>query len=192
MNDIQTLQRQALIYSLIDQLRSKGNWCGETHIQKTLFFLDELSNNATGYDFILYKHGPFCFELSEDLSVMDALHFVKDEVVNANYGPRLKTNTAVQPMLTEQFGQLAARVRDEMAFVVQKLAECGVATLERFGTALFFTRKEVIEGQEERARRIHQVKPHISETQALEAVKQVDQILYEWATRQVPPAQSAA
>jgi uncharacterized protein YwgA len=186
MNEHQTLQRQTLIYCLVEALRSKGNWCGETHIQKTMFFLDELSNHAVGYEFILYKHGPFSFELSEDLSVMDARGFVKDEIANINYGPRLNINPTVRNMLTEKFGQLTVQVQDAMTFVVNKLADCGVATLERLGTALYFTRKECVDGSEARASRIHEVKPHVTEAQALESVKTVNAILDEWASLQTP------
>jgi hypothetical protein len=179
-NEIQTLQRQTVIYCLIEALRSKGNWCGATHIQKTMFFLDELSEHALGYKFIMYKHGPFSFQLSEDLSIMDARRYIEDEIININYGSRLKTNPTVQKMLMEQFGELAAKVRDVMSFVVSKLADAGVVTLERLGTALYFTRKENIDDPETRARRIHEEKPHITETQALEAVRKVDAILAEW------------
>lgn len=36
------LQRDAVILSLIENLRSKGSWCGETHIQKATYFIQEL------------------------------------------------------------------------------------------------------------------------------------------------------
>jgi len=186
MIEIRTLQRQTLICCLIDALRAKGNWCGATHVQKTMFFLDELTDHAVGYDFILYKHGPFSFELSEDLSVMDARRFVEDEIINVDYGSRLKTNPAARKMLTEKFGQLASQLHNAMTFVVSNLADCGVVTLERLGTALYITRKEHVDGQEARAQRIHEVKPHVTETQALEAVKKVDAILAEWAALQAP------
>ena len=179
----ETLEKQTVIFELIGSLRANDNWCGETHIQKTSFFVEELSGHNLGYDFILYKHGPYSFELSEDLAGMGALHFVDQEIVNPNYGPRLKRNPEVEQMLKEQFGQKIQNLKPAVDFVVLKLSEYGVATLERLATALYFTKKEPIEGVDARARKINEVKPHIPMTLALDAVKNVDQILAEWNTQ---------
>jgi hypothetical protein len=65
MTETDSLERQTVIYNLIDTLRDEDNWCGETHVQKTTYFLEELTGHALGYPFILYKHSPYCFELSE-------------------------------------------------------------------------------------------------------------------------------
>jgi uncharacterized protein YwgA len=179
----QTLENQAVIYSLIGSLRAKHNWCGETHIQKTIFFLEELGNHPLGYDFILYKHGPYSFALSEDLSGMGALRFIDEEIANPNYGPRLKQNLEVDQMLQNQFGGKLQPLRPAVDFIVSKLSDYGVATLERLATALYFTKNEPISGVESRAQKINEIKPHISITLALDAVKKVDDILLEWNQR---------
>jgi uncharacterized protein YwgA len=57
------LRRAAILTRLIEQLRNGGSWCGETHVQKATFFLQELLNVPLSLDFILYKHGPFSFDL---------------------------------------------------------------------------------------------------------------------------------
>ena len=36
------LRNAALLTRLIEGLCSKGDWCGETHVQKTAFFVQEL------------------------------------------------------------------------------------------------------------------------------------------------------
>jgi len=43
-----------------------------------------------------------------------------------------------------------------------------------------------VDGSEARASRIHEVKPHVTEAQALESVKTVNAILDEWASLQTP------
>jgi uncharacterized protein YwgA len=58
-------QNRAILVTLIKSLRSKGSWCGETHIQKAAFFLQQLTGVPIDFDFILYKHGPFSFDLRE-------------------------------------------------------------------------------------------------------------------------------
>ena len=36
------LKRDAILLRLIERLRAQGSWCGETHVQKATFFLQEL------------------------------------------------------------------------------------------------------------------------------------------------------
>jgi len=180
MTEQNSLERQTLIYELIKALRKRDNWCGETHVQKTTYFFEELTGHALEYQFVLYKHGPYSFELSEDLSAMGAYRFVEDEIAHPAYGPRLKPNREVEQMLLKDFGKLAEEFAGPVEFVADKLAGYGVVTLERLATALYFTKQRPVEGDAERARQIHQVKPHISEVLALDAVKTVNEILEDW------------
>ena len=180
MTEQNSFERRTLVYKLIEALRKRDNWCGETHVQKTTYFFEELTEHALGYQFVLYKHGPFSFELSEDLSAMGAYRFVEDEIAHPAYGPRLKPNREVEQMLLKDFGKLAEEFADAVEFVADKLSDYGVVTLERLATALYFTKQRPVEGDSERAREIHRVKPHISEVLALDAVKTVNQILEDW------------
>lgn len=175
------LQKQGAIVALIESLREKGNWCGETNVQKTTYFVEMLSDHCLGLEFVLYKHGPFSFELNELLSFMGSLRFLEDEIANPRYGPRLRPNPDASRMLREQFGKLSNELKDVTSFVVNHLASYGIVSLERLGTALYFTRQEPIEDRQARAAQIHKVKPHISEQEALQAVDQVDKILEEWS-----------
>ena len=40
----------------------------ETHVQKAMYLMQELLEVPTEYSFILYKHGPFSFDLSDELT----------------------------------------------------------------------------------------------------------------------------
>jgi uncharacterized protein YwgA len=179
------LQKQAAVMALIEALRRKGNWCGETHVQKTAYFVELLSNHRLGLSFVLYKHGPFSFELSELVALMGTLGYLSDEIANPRYGPRLKPNLEAAKMLKNRFGAVASELEKAVHFVVDHLADSGVVSLEKLGTALYFTRQEPIEDHQARAVRIHEVKPHISEIDALEAVQQVEKILNEWSLSQL-------
>lgn len=64
------LQREAVLLSLIIEMKARGSWCRETHIQKTTYFLQELLEVPMGFEFILYKHGPFSFDLSDEITAM--------------------------------------------------------------------------------------------------------------------------
>ena len=45
------LQRAAIVTELAEQLTAQGSWCGETHLQKATYFLQELLEVPTGFEF---------------------------------------------------------------------------------------------------------------------------------------------
>jgi hypothetical protein len=77
------LKRDAVILSLIENLKKKGSWCGETHILKATYFLQELFDLPLGFEFILYKHGPFSFDLSDEFTAMRADMLLKIQPPNS-------------------------------------------------------------------------------------------------------------
>src|SRR5947209_20132760 len=81
-------QRQAVLLSLIEQLRAHGSWCGETHIQKSAYFLQELAGVPLDLNMIFYKHGPYSFDLSDEITALrgDLLLSVQ---TREPYGPSL-------------------------------------------------------------------------------------------------------
>src|SRR5712692_9118533 len=66
------LQRIVILADLASRLGKYGSWCGETHLQKATYFLQELGKVPLGYSFVLYKHGPFSFDLRDELTAMRA------------------------------------------------------------------------------------------------------------------------
>jgi hypothetical protein len=49
MERISYSSRCALIVDLIKRLRERGSWCGETHIQKAMFILQDIARANFGY-----------------------------------------------------------------------------------------------------------------------------------------------
>jgi len=169
------LQRDSVLISLIEALTTKGSWCGETHIQKTAYFLQELLGVPLGFEFILYKHGPYSFDLSDTLAQMEADFMIKP-IPMTPYGPSL-TLGETGSLLKERFPKTIANYKDAVNFVAATLADKNVGELERVATAMYVTREVGAKtGSKERAARIHELKPHVSIEQALEAVIEFDRI----------------
>ena len=63
-------QQRVVVIKLLDALKKNGSWCGETHIQKAVFFLKAIKKVPVDFNFILYKHGPFSFDLRDHLPLM--------------------------------------------------------------------------------------------------------------------------
>jgi hypothetical protein len=154
----------------------RGSWCGETHIQKATFLLQELLGVEADFEFILYRHGPFSFELRDELSSMQADELLELTVRCEGYGPTYVPTSFSQTYL-ERFPKTTARYLRQIEFVSDELGEKGVAELEKLATALFVASREGIRDVELRAERLVELKPHISSTDALSASEQVDRLI---------------
>ena len=101
------LRNAALLTRLIEGLCGKGDWCGETHVQKTAFFVQELLGVPLEFQFILYKHGPFSFGLRDELTALRADGLL--ELEPRPYGAQLvptKQCEYIQGLYTEDHGEV--------------------------------------------------------------------------------------
>jgi hypothetical protein len=169
------LQRAALLTELVEQMRGHDSWCGETHLQKATYFLQELLSVELGYDFVVYKHGPFSFDLRDELEGFASDKLIRYQPQVPPYGPRI-TVTDEGEGVQEMYQRTLASQADKIAFVAEKLDARGVIDLERLATALYVTLDAPEESMEQRARLLRELKPHIPEPAALRAVRTVDEI----------------
>ncbi len=171
------LQGDVVILSLIDNLKKKGSWCGETHIQKATYFLQELFDIPLGFEFILYKHGPFSFDLSDELTAMRADMLIRLQPQSRPYGPSLVTRNGGKS-IKNHFSSTLTKYDNNIQFVANKFRDRGVAELERLATALYVTLEINPKGSSEsRTQCVTELKPHISMEEALVAVKEIDEII---------------
>lgn len=178
---MQQAKKTSLVLDLIDSLKTNGSWCGETHIQKAVFFLQELTGVPTGFEFILYKHGPFSFDLRDELSSMQADDLLKIKLQPYPYGPSLEPTDASLE-LRKRFPVTRRQYKRVIDFVAENLGELGVAELERIATALYVTRQTGEVDSKTRADSLCRLKPHVSYDKALKAVEDLDQLLKDLKT----------
>jgi hypothetical protein len=171
------IQRASLIMSLVECLREGGSWCGETHIQKAAYFLQELLKVPTGYNFILYKHGPFSFELRDELTALRADGLLALELKSWPYGPSFAA-TAAGASLNKQLQKAMSRYEGAVSFVANQIGPEHVTELEKLATALFVIRHQHGKGSVElRAKKINELKPHIAIEEAKLALMKLDTIV---------------
>lgn len=130
------LRRDAILIRLIEALRKRGSWCGETHVQKAAFLLQEMLAAKMGFDFILYKHAPFSFDLGDELAAMRADGFIALRVQNRNYGPSIVPQSAGEA-LCARFPRTLKEHDSRIEFVAERVAAKLVVELERLATAFF-------------------------------------------------------
>lgn len=176
------LQKAALLAELAEKLRVNGSWCGETHLQKATYFLQDLLQVPFGVEFILYKHGPYSFDLTEELTGMRADYLFDKEYRTPGYGAGyVPTRTSVE--LRERHPVTLAKYAQQIEFIASKFGSKGVADLEKLATAFYVTRELGLTADASaRANRLHALKPHVSPGDALHAVEEFDRIAAEAKT----------
>jgi hypothetical protein len=169
-------QRVAVLGLLIREMRARGSWAGETHVQKGAFLLQELMGVNLGFDFVLYKHGPFSFDLRDDLSSMQADELLSLVLRREGYGPSFVPTSFSEAFLS-RFPKTTARYREQIQFVSNQLNDMGVADLEKLATAFFITNRAGGTSVEKRALLLVELKPHISLPDARQACVQIDRLI---------------
>lgn len=169
-------QREAVVAALDAKLAARHSWCGETHLQKAVYFLQELLGVPTGFGYILYKFGPFSRDLRGELGAMRADGFLELVPQPAPYGPTLAVTDAAERQLVARWPKTLKRYDANLNFVADKLGGHGVGMLERLATALWVSREMPRANETARAKRINELKPHVSIEDARAAVQSVQGI----------------
>lgn len=167
-----TLEKDAILISLLEKMEEQGSWCGETHIQKSVYFLQKMLSVPTGFEYILYKHGPFSFDLRDELTSMRANMFLKLRGREYPYGPSYSLGPMAQ-VLIERFSEAVEPYSEKMEFVAKTFSSRDSAELERLATA-FYVRSEEGSAIPDHADYIHEIKPHISRESAASALLEVE------------------
>lgn len=167
--------RIAVLLNLIDTMDGKGSWCGETHIQKAAYFLQTLLGIPAEYKFLFYKHGPFSFDLHDELISVRADNLVDLASKPAPYGPKWEL-TVQGRSFRDSFLSNVEESRAKAEIVAERFGNKGVAELERLSAALYVSIDSWAKSAQERANLLHDLKPHVSVSTALEAVNTIDQL----------------
>ena len=170
------LRRKAVVADLISRMKNAGSWAGETHVQKSLYPLDTLLDTPTGYEFVLYKYGPFSFDLRDELGSMAATGLL-DVKPQLPYGPSFEITERGQKVIS-RFPRTMSRYRDKLDFVASALSDRKVISLERLTTALYVRKKSTaLKDVEGRVRELRRLKPHVSLQDAKEATEEIDKLV---------------
>jgi len=164
----------AIVLYVMKALKANGSWCGETHVQKTLFLCQELFRIPSDFKFILYKHGPYSFQLSAHLQEL-----ISDDLLHLRtkppYGPSLE--------LSEDANSVCRSVESDynlsrkLDFIAAKLGRKGVGELERLATAVYVNEKHGTQvNVEQRAAILTSLKPHVPSEAARDAFLEADQM----------------
>ncbi len=170
------VKRKATMVSLIRQMKEKGSWTGENHIQKCTYFLEKFLNVPLNFNFILYKHSPFSFDLRDELTALRADNYIAMEP-RRPYGASFIPGKVAE-VLEEKYKSEIEDYEEQINFIVEKLANKSVKELEQVATALYVKKNENV-SEIEMVGKIHELKPHISKELAKKAVEELNNYIQE-------------
>ncbi|MBN8987582.1 MAG: hypothetical protein J0H42_05030 [Rhizobiales bacterium] len=156
-----TSREMVLIGGVVDRLTRAGSWCGETHIQKTAYMTKALKNVPFESEFILYKHGPYSFDLNKSLNHMSARSVLSLEL-RGHYGPSYRLNEALWGALDRASSNFFSTVFESVDDICRRLAKKNVAELERVSTAVFVNTNFSDLSSSDKIKKFVELKPHVS------------------------------
>jgi hypothetical protein len=168
-------RKHVLLLSVIKRLRSRGSWTGKTHVQKALALLADTTDIAVPFAFVLYKHGPYSFEVEAELEQMRSYSAVEIQPNSDGYGVTIRPG-GMAPFLE---GQATLSEEEEVALdrVCELVGSRTVTDLERIATAAWIRRREGLVESRKVAERLHQLKPHVSIAEAEAADRELHGVL---------------
>ncbi len=168
--------KRALVLAIVDSLKKAGSTCGETHIQKSCFVLQSHFGLPTNFNFVLYKHGPYSFDLQEYLNGLRGDDLLSTAPTNLPYGTSLCV-TERGKQIEQLRKSLIEEHSEKLDQICQSFGRKNVRDLEKIATAVYVTQELGDSASaEDRAKRITYFKKHVSYADALAAVKEADEI----------------
>jgi hypothetical protein len=169
-----SVEQSAILLDLASSLRNRGSWAGETHLQKAAYVLQELLGVRAGFRFVLYKHGPFSFDLREMLSQMEAERLIRWKERQYPFGPSIGEGETTA-WFQKRWNFVTQPYSRQVNFVAEQLGKCNVTELERLATALFVSLDPSVK-PECRVQRLLELKPHIPANEAPAAFEKLGHI----------------
>lgn len=167
----------SLVLRTMSKMWEYDSWCGETHIQKNVYLLQELMEVPFQWNFVLYKYGPFSFDLSYLIAEVHSCALV-ELVPEWGFRPRIRVTRLGEDFFRED-DALHSRLDGQIEFVVQELAPKNVGELEGLTTGLYILRSKryTDPAVHVRGARLTELKPHIEPVAANATIKRVDELV---------------
>ena len=134
------IEKHAIILEVIEQLANHGSWTGKTHVIKTLYLLKSTGKIEVPLEFLLYKHGPYSFEVESEIEEM--LSYSAINYSNRMQGYGRSFNAGENTEFVKKNGQLKAEVKDIIEKVCKFVNNRDVRELEELATVAWIQKEE--------------------------------------------------
>lgn len=164
-------KKHAILLAVIECLLRHGSWTGKTHVQKALSLLRDSGRMPVPFEFVLYKHGPYSFEIEAELEELRSYGGITVEPNEQGYGVVLQPGTMAS--FVHAMAALSPNELQAIESVCEFIGNRNVAELERLATASWIRHQEGKSERADVAERLHALKPHIAVADAERADSEV-------------------
>lgn len=170
------LQKASLIVEMIDKMKERDGWAGETHLHKCLFFLQEMRGIPTDYEFQIYHYGPYSFNLSDEIVQLKGDKIIIPYPRPYPYAPSLACSESSQT-LREYFPKTLEKYAEDITFVAKHFGNLNATELSKLATAYYFILKDqYVNDDEDIAKKVNHAVHYISVPDAKEATRTIRRI----------------
>lgn len=153
-------KQHAFILEIIESLHRHESRTGKTHVQKAISLLRDLGKVNVPFEFVLYRHGPYSFQVEEALEQMQSYDAIRAEPNAGGYGAVLRTGSMAD--FSRSHEALTEKEKLAVDEVCKFVARRNVLDLERLATASWIRHQEQVTQSDQVAIRLNTLKPHIS------------------------------
>lgn len=156
-------EESVFVLDFLSQMEQVNSWCGETHLQKSIYLFQSLKHPTNEYfDFVMYKHGPYSFDLHNCLGEMESRLLLRREPTPP-YGARLKLTPSGTRWLARQVRN-SSEDQAAMSKIASRFSVKNVSELESLATAVWVLRTTYAADESRAAEHFKCLKPYISES----------------------------
>lgn len=163
------------LLGLIAALDAQGAVVSETRIVKSAYLLESMYGLPMGFNWILYKHGPYTREVNDALVGMSKGGLISIRPRKQRGIEVSVSASAMNALPTEDLLTINA--------VAEKVATLDVGELERLSTAAWISKRMTKADASVRAGYLCKWKPHVASATAVRAIKFHDRLQHEIAER---------
>lgn len=167
--------KHSTILAVVEGLLRRGSWTGKTHVQKALSLLSDARLIPPQFDFVLYKHGPYSFDVENEIEQMRSYEAVNIYANPNGYGVTIRPGT--NAFFVKRQAPLSAGHQAAIEKVCEFVDARSVTVLERLATAAWIRTNQAITETAEVARRLNALKPHVSIADAVAADQELAHFL---------------
>jgi uncharacterized protein YwgA len=165
-DSLQERDQWSVLCALIRALRENESWAGQTHIQKAVYLLKNLTDVPLDFGFRLYRYGPYSFDLRDEVSFLTERKVLK-ATPHEPYGLRFSVGEECVTGAEQKFAR-------QIEFVGKTVGKRNIGELEALSTALLVTLDSPESNSEERLAKLKVLKPRISDSLAKDAIEEID------------------
>ena len=142
------------------------------HIQKFIYFAQELLGLPLNYDFILYQRGPYSFDLDTDIQSLRSIGAVEIRL-RPPYGPSY-SSTVLGEELSKR-STVDETTDDKLTALANVLGDKNARDLELLATTLYVL-KEGHQPDPDVVKRVLSLKPQFPKDEAEKALQEVREL----------------